>query len=126
MFPAATPQYIWPSYKISHRVAPLHGPHYLRPAYKCPILSTKGQRKWKYKYFPLQILVQRFSPIILFRGKGIANTFLSTNITNTSHYKYILQKDLIWKRYKRNNMSVQYDSSCLGCVVWACLFLFAI
>ena len=66
MFPAATPQYIWPSYKISHRVAPLHGPHYLRPAYKCPILSTKGQRKWKYKYFPLQILVQRFSPIILF------------------------------------------------------------
>ena len=100
MFPAATPQYIWPSYKISHRVAPLHGPHYLRPAYKCPILSTKGQRKWKYKYFPLQILVQRFSPIILFRGKGIANTFLSTNITNTSHNKYILQKDIFWKRYK--------------------------
>ena len=61
MFPAATPQYIWPSYKISHRVAPLHGPHYLRPAYKCPILSTKGQRKWKYKYFPLQILVNLFT-----------------------------------------------------------------
>ena len=105
MFPAATPQYIWPSYKISHRVAPLHGPHYLRPAYKCPILSTKGQRKWKYKYFPLQILVQRFSPIILFTK---CQRKWNYEYFPLYKYKYILQKDIFWKRYIIKGPSIYY------------------